>query len=90
MTIAKTQIDIKMFSSLPDEGFISVDTASVLFEISSATLWRWVKDGNFPKPVKLGDNCTRWNVGTLRKYVQDLLSDVEKLKKQIGENVTPN
>jgi prophage regulatory protein len=30
------------------------------------TLWRWVREGKFPPPVKLGENTTAW-----------LLEDVE-------------
>ena len=37
------------------------------FVVSRATIWRWVKEGKFPKPVKLSPGCTRWK-----------LSDVEQ------------
>ena len=30
------------------------------YEITRATVWRWVREGKFPKPIKLGANCTRW------------------------------
>ncbi len=29
--------------------------------VSSATIWRWVKEGKFPKPFKLSDRITVWN-----------------------------
>ena len=25
-----------------------------LFKVSPATIYRWIKEGNFPKPVRLG------------------------------------
>ncbi len=28
--------------------------------ISRATIWAWVKQGKFPKPIKLGENVTAW------------------------------
>lgn len=28
--------------------------------VSRDTVWRWSKKGKLPKPIKLGDNCTRW------------------------------
>ena len=31
------------------------------FGVHRTTLWRWVKNGNFPKPVKLSEGCTRWS-----------------------------
>jgi predicted DNA-binding transcriptional regulator AlpA len=29
--------------------------------VSPATIWRWVKEGKFPKPFKLSDRITVWN-----------------------------
>ena len=28
--------------------------------VSSATLWRLCKSGNFPKPIKIGENSVGW------------------------------
>lgn len=36
---------------------------------SSATLWRKVKAGEFPKPIKLGERITAWRVGDVRKWI---------------------
>lgn len=38
----------------------STETRIGLLPVSRATLWRWVKDGTFPKPFKLGENSTCW------------------------------
>lgn len=29
-------------------------------EIGKTTLWRWIREGRFPKPVRLGSNCVAW------------------------------
>ena len=29
--------------------------------VASSTIWGWVKNGTFPKPIKLSSNCTAWN-----------------------------
>lgn len=31
-----------------------------LGNIGNSTLRRWVREGNFPKPIKLGANCVAW------------------------------
>ena len=31
-----------------------------LLGISSSTLWAWIKDGRFPKPIDLGPNSRAW------------------------------
>jgi predicted DNA-binding transcriptional regulator AlpA len=36
--------------------------------VSNATLWRMVKDGRFPAPVKLGPNVTAWRADDVRAW----------------------
>jgi hypothetical protein len=36
---------------------------------SSATLWRRVKAGTFPKPVKLSERVTAWRVEDIRQWL---------------------
>ncbi len=38
--------------------------------ISRATLWRWERDGQFPRRIKLGPNCIGW----LEAEVDDFIS----------------
>ena len=44
------------------------DTALVPF--SAATLWRKVKAGTFPQPLKLSARVTAWRVGDVRAWLQ--------------------
>lgn len=68
---------ISIFDSLPDSAFVrqrqlvqspATPTAPVPF--SGATLWRKVKDGTFPAPVKLSERVTAWQVGTVRAWMR--------------------
>lgn len=36
---------------------------------SAPTLWRKVRDGTFPKPIKLGARITAWKVGDVRQWL---------------------
>jgi len=38
--------------------------------ISRATLWRWVRDGQIPKPIKLGKQARGWREETLLEYIK--------------------
>lgn len=38
--------------------------------LGRVTVWRWGRDGKFPRPVSLGPNCTGW----LRSEVEDWLA----------------
>ena len=48
--------------------FISDKQVSVRYEVSRATIWRWVKEGNFPSPVKFTTGCTRWRLSDLQTW----------------------
>lgn len=52
---------------LPENGFIRQrQLIPAIFPFSSATLWRKVKAGTFPSPVKLGPRITAWRVEDIR------------------------
>lgn len=40
-----------------------------LLPVSPATVWRWVREGRFPKPFKLSDHVTVWNVADVDAFV---------------------
>jgi prophage regulatory protein len=40
-----------------------------LLPFSRATLWRRVKDGTFPAPVKLSERTTAWPTAEIRKWM---------------------
>jgi prophage regulatory protein len=42
-----------------NEYFSDVDLAR-RFAVSRVTVWRWVSQGLLPKPVRIGQGCTRW------------------------------
>lgn len=54
------------FESLPPSSFIRLPVIKRLYGVSSATIWLGVKNGTIPKPSKLSERCTAWNVGLVR------------------------
>lgn len=58
---------LKHFDHLPDSAYVRQPVVEALYACSSATVWRRVKDGRIPKPRKLSDRVTAWNVGELRQ-----------------------
>lgn len=46
------------------------ETAS-RYQISRATVWRWVKEGKLPKPVKLAAGTTRFKLAHLERWEAD-------------------
>lgn len=60
---------LQSFDSLPDSAHVRLPTVTSLFACSPATAWRWVKGGRIPKPRKLSQRVTAWNVGDLRRVL---------------------
>ena len=44
---------------------------------SAPTLWRKVREGTFPPPVKLGPRMTAWRVGDIRAWMLARTESVE-------------
>ena len=38
------------------------------YDISRPTIWRWVKQGKFPKPTKLAGGSSRWKLSDLEAW----------------------
>lgn len=40
-----------------------------LVPVSPATVWRWVSEGKFPAPFKLGANTTVWDLDQVEQFL---------------------
>ena len=59
------------FGSLPEIGYVrQSQLIPAIFPFSPATLWRKVKAGTFPQPVKLGPRITAWRVEDIRELIE--------------------
>ncbi len=55
---------------LPETGFVRLPTVLKVIPVSKSTWWAGVKDGRFPKPVKLGPKTTAWRVEDIRRLIE--------------------
>ena len=51
-----------------NRNIASVDEIAKHYGVCKATIWRWVKAGQFPKPIKLGIGLTRWNISEVMAW----------------------
>ena len=58
------------FDRLPDSAFVRRPVVRALFQVSTATVWRWSKSSRIPSPRRLSEGVTAWNVGELRKALR--------------------
>jgi prophage regulatory protein len=61
-------------TSLPQTGFLRL--SSILaptgpIPVGRSTWWAGVKDGRFPKPVKLGPRITAWRAEDIRALIEN-------------------
>lgn len=63
---AKLAEQLKLFGALPDCALVALPVVCAITGRSPASIWRDVKDGRCPAPVKAGPRSTRWRVGDLR------------------------
>ena len=57
------------FDSLPDFALMREREILPLLPWSAPTLWRRVKSGDFPQPVRLEGRITAWRWGEVRKWL---------------------
>jgi len=69
-----------LFDLMPDSAYIRIaqlvqspknPNAQTPLPFSAPTLWRKVKAGTFPQPVKLGERITAWKVGSVRTWLNE-------------------
>ena len=57
---------------LPAVGYVrQSQLIPTIVPFSSATLWRRVNSGGFPRPVKLSERVTAWRVEDIRAWMND-------------------
>lgn len=55
--------------TIPETGFMRQSQVLTFVPVSKATLWRRVKAGTFPAPVKLSPGVTAWRAEDLRAWI---------------------
>ncbi|MCF8467806.1 MAG: AlpA family phage regulatory protein [Sneathiella sp.] len=56
-------------SSLPEVGFVRLPEVLKVYPVSKSHWWAGVKEGRYPKPVKLGPKITAWRVEDIRALI---------------------
>lgn len=54
---------------LPEVGFVRLPDVLKIYPVSRSHWWVGVKEGRYPKPVKLGPKITAWRVEDIRQLI---------------------
>ena len=41
-----------------------------LLPVTAPTVWRWVQQGEFPKPIRLGPGTTAWRLEDIEGFIK--------------------
>lgn len=59
-------------SQLPATGYVrQAQLVGTILPFSSSTLWRLVRSGKFPQPVKLSPGVTAWKAEDVRAWLDE-------------------
>jgi predicted DNA-binding transcriptional regulator AlpA len=58
--------DTKLLSEEP--RYLNVRETAARFAVSIPTIWKWTREGKFPKQTKFGSNIARWKVSDLDEW----------------------
>ena len=58
------------FDKYPNSAFVDYEVFMLLTNLSRTSMWRGIKNGNLPQPVKFGDRKLSFNVGEIRDFLK--------------------
>ena len=67
MNIHTTPADLAAISSMPGL-YLNSSQVAERYGVSPDTVWRWSRNGEMPKPVKLSPGSTRWRLSDLTRH----------------------
>ena len=62
----KLKRKLELLESSPDDKCVDIDVLCELKGRSLASIWRDVKAGRLPQPIKTGPRSSRWRLGDVR------------------------
>ena len=42
--------------------YVSADQLAEHYSVNRSTIWRWAQRGLLPRPVRISEQCTRWDL----------------------------
>lgn len=53
----------------PNDQLITVTAVAEMLACSKSSIWNAVREGHFPKPIKVGPRMSRWRLGEVRAMI---------------------
>lgn len=62
-------MNTKLTGDLPSEGFVRLPKVLHVLGVGRSSFWAGIKEGRYPKPVKLGPRTSAWRVDDIRALI---------------------
>ena len=59
-------------SSLPETGFVRLPQILQVIPVGKSTWWAGIREGRFPKGIKIGPRTTAWRCEDIRQLMDEL------------------
>lgn len=56
---------------LPEIGFVRLPMILTIFPVGRSTWWQGVKNGKYPKPIKISERAVAWRVDDIKSLIND-------------------
>ena len=61
----------------PGKQYIRLSRVTEITDLSRASIWRRIRVGDFPAPIKLSSNCARWDLGAIQAWFRKKEAEAE-------------
>ena len=60
-------------SNISNPVYVSDKQLAIRYGVHRTTVWRWIRNGEFPKPIKISEGCTRWRLSEVEQWESEQL-----------------
>ena len=65
-----------------EENYLNIDDITNSLKINEDTLRRWIKEGKFPRPLRVNDITTLWSYALIENWVAQQYNTEELINNQ--------
>ena len=51
------------------ENYLNIDDITNSLKINEDTLMKWIKEGKFPRPLRINDRTTLWSYALIENWI---------------------
>ena len=64
------------------ENYLNIDDITNSLRINEDTLRQWVKEGKFPRPLRMNDRATLWSYALIENWIAQQYKTEEFINNQ--------